>query len=161
MLAYIIYYYYDHEMLAVVCIVYPWAHSPLVPNVPSIPNGEFPGYWDWLAQVSWATACNVLVSVAFSHFTFHISLFFHSLFFTCHWISFVFLLYDRRTCICTHSIDPSLADGEFPGLGLALVPDVVVSEDGVRMKQKSRFKFQPWPGFELRTLQYNGRERYY
>jgi len=60
-----------------------------------------------------------------------------------------------------HSIDPSLADGEFPGLGLALVPDVVVSEDGVRMKQKSRFKFQPWPGFELRTSQYNGRERYY
>src|SRR6218665_3387070 len=33
-------------------------------------------------------------------------LFFHSLFFTCHWISFVFLLYGRR--ICTHSVDPSL-----------------------------------------------------
>src|SRR6218665_1716559 len=46
--------------------------------------------------------------------------FFHSLT-ICHWISFMFLLYDR--CICTHSIDPSLADGEFPGLGLALVPE--------------------------------------
>src|SRR6218665_196882 len=41
----------------------------------------------------------------------------HPLFFTSHWISLVFLLYDRR--ICTHSIDPSLfADGEFPGLML-------------------------------------------
>src|SRR6218665_3887838 len=46
----------------------------------------------------------------------------------CHWISFVFLLYGRR--ICTHSVDPSLTHflGEFPGLGLALVPDVVVPE---------------------------------
>ena len=64
----------------------------------------------------------------------------------------MFLLYDRR--ICTHSIDllidPSLADGEFPGLGLALVPDVVVpeAEHGVHRKQKSRFKLLPWPGFE-------------
>ena len=38
----------------------------------------------------------------------------------------MFLLYDRR--ICTHSIDPSLADGEFPSLGLVLVPVVVVPE---------------------------------
>src|SRR6218665_956006 len=36
----------------------------------------------------------VLVSIAFP-FAFHISAFFHSLFFTCHWISFVFLLYGR------------------------------------------------------------------
>src|SRR6218665_4021429 len=43
-----------------------------------------------------------------------------------HWISIVFLLYGRR--IATHSVDPSLTRflGEFPGLGLALVPDVVV-----------------------------------
>src|SRR6218665_2559303 len=70
----------------------------------------------------------VLVSIAFP-FAFHISVFFHSLFFTCHWISFVFLLYGRR--ICTHSVDPSLTPflGEFPGfLGLALVPAVVVPE---------------------------------
>jgi len=32
---------------------------------------------------------------------------------------------------------------------------------GVRMKQKSRFKFLPWPGFESRTSQSNDRERYY
>ena len=45
--------------------------------------------------------------------------------------------------------------GEFPGLGLALVPDVVdpEAEHGVRMRQKSRFKFLPWPGFEPRTWQ--------
>src|SRR6218665_3816365 len=36
------------------------------------------------------------------------------------------LLYGRR--IATHSVDPSVTHflGEFPGLGLALVPDVVV-----------------------------------
>ena len=67
-----------------------------------------------LAQVSWATA---RVGVhRLSHFTFHISLFFHSLFTTYHWFSFVFVLYDQR-----YVIDPSLADGEFPGLGMALV----------------------------------------
>src|SRR6218665_1494877 len=61
----------------------------------------------------------------------------------------VLLLYDKR--ICTYSIDPSLSDGEFPGLGLDLVPDVVVpeAEHGVRMKQKSRFKFLPGRGLNL------------
>ena len=69
----------------------------------------------------------VLVSIAFP-FAFHILVFFHSPFFTCHWISLVFLLYGRR--ICTHSVDPSLTHllSEFPGLGLALVPNVVVPE---------------------------------
>src|SRR6218665_854261 len=44
------------------------------------------------------------------------------------WISIVFLLYGRR--IATHSVGPSLTHvlGEFPGLGLALVPDDVVPE---------------------------------
>ena len=61
----------------------------------------------------------------------------------------MFLLYDRR--ICTHSIEPSLDDSEFPSLRLALVPDVVVpeAEHGVRMKQKSRFKFLPGRGLNL------------
>ena len=55
----------------------------------------------------------------------------------------------------THLIDPTLVDGEFPGLGLALIRDVVVlkAEHGVRVKQKSRFKFLPWPRFEPRTSQ--------
>src|SRR6218665_1743321 len=46
----------------------------------------------------------------------------------CHWISIVFLIYGQRIAI--HSVDPSLTHflGEFPGLGLALVPDVVVPE---------------------------------
>src|SRR6218665_2217263 len=72
----------------------------------------------------------------------------------------MFRLYDRR--ICTHSIDPSLVDGECPGLELALVPNVVVpeAEYGASTKQKSCFKFLPWPGFEPRTLQSNGHERY-
>src|SRR6218665_588251 len=54
----------------------------------------------------------MLVSITFP-FAFHISVFFHSFFFTCHWISLVFPLYDRP--ICTHSIDPSLTHflGEF------------------------------------------------
>ena len=65
----------------------------------------------------------------------------------------MFLFYDRR--ICTHSIDPSLAHGEFPGLGLALVglPDVVVPEveHGVHMKQESRFNFCPGRDLNLGT----------
>jgi len=55
--------------------------------------------------------------------------FFHSLFFICHLISLVFLLDHQR--ICTLSVDPSFTysfKGEFPGLGLALVPDVVIQE---------------------------------
>src|SRR6218665_3171955 len=82
--------------------------------------GEFLGYWDWL----WYPGLPpVLVSMTFP-FAFHILVFFHSLFFLCHCISFVILLYGRR--ICTHSTDPSLSPflGEFPGLVLALVPDV-------------------------------------
>src|SRR6218665_3700844 len=87
-------------------------------------QGEFLGYWDWL----WYPGLPpVLVSIAFP-FAFHILVFFPLLFFPCHWISFVFLLYGR--CICTHSVDPSLTHfiGEFPGLELALVPDVVVPQ---------------------------------
>src|SRR6218665_1753644 len=60
-------------------------------------------------------------SVRFPYFMFSIRSF-------CHWISIVFLLYGRRIAI--HSVDSSLTHflGEFPGLGLALVPDVVVPE---------------------------------
>src|SRR6218665_1010551 len=115
-----------------------------------------------LALVSWASA--VLVSIAIP-FAFHISVFSHSLFFTCHWISFVFLPYDRR--ICTHSADPSLTHllREFAGLGLALADwyPMLWSQrrSRVRMEQKSHFKFLHWLGFEPRTLQSNGHERYH
>src|SRR6218665_3742217 len=56
-----------------------------------------------LALVSWATA-----RVGVHHFfpSPSTSRCFYIHFFTCHRISFVFLLYDRR--ICTHSIDSSL-----------------------------------------------------
>src|SRR6218665_217349 len=48
--------------------------------------GEFPGYWDLL----WYPGLSpVLVSIAFPY-VFHIWVFFHSLFFTCLCISFVY-----------------------------------------------------------------------
>jgi|SRR6218665_1140667 len=81
---------------------------------------EFPSYWDWL----WCPGLSpVLVSTAIS-FAFHTWCFPFAL--ICYWISIVFLLYCPR--IATRSVDPSLSYflGEFPGLGLALVPDVVV-----------------------------------
>src|SRR6218665_2659613 len=84
--------------------------------------GEFPSFWDWL----WDPGLSlVLVSIALP-FAFHTWCFSFAL--ICHWFSIVFLLYGRR--IATHSVDPSLTHflGEFPGLGLALVPDVVVPE---------------------------------
>src|SRR6218665_3914819 len=86
--------------------------------------GEFPSYWDWL----WCPGLSpVLVSIALP-FAFHTWCFSFAL--ICHWISIVFLLYGRH--ITTHSVDPSLTHFlhvcEFPGLGLALIPDVVVSE---------------------------------
>src|SRR6218665_3773547 len=70
----------------------------------------------------------MLVSMLVSLCLPYLGVFPFTLFFSCHWISFVFLLDGRR--ICTHSVDPSLTHplSEFPGLGLALVPDVVVPE---------------------------------
>src|SRR6218665_3466886 len=86
--------------------------------------GEFPGYYGWLWYLGLSP---VLVSIALP-FTFHILVFLNLLFFTCHWISFVFLLFGRR--IFTHSVDPSLTHflGELPGLELAVVPDAAVPE---------------------------------
>src|SRR6218665_1402675 len=74
-----------------------------------------------LALVSWAFA-RIRVhraSLRFSYLVFSIR---------SYWVSIVFLLYGRR--IATHSVDPSLTHflGEVPGLGLALVPNVVVTE---------------------------------
>src|SRR6218665_1768676 len=84
--------------------------------------GEFPSYWDWLRCPGLSP---VLVSIALPS-AFHTWCFPFAL--ICHWISIVFLLYDQR--IATHSVDPSLTHflGEFPCLGLALVPDVMVPE---------------------------------
>src|SRR6218665_707967 len=86
--------------------------------------GEFPSYWDWL----WCPGLSpVFVSIALP-FAFHRPTWCFPFPLICHWILIVFLLYNRR--IATHSVDPSLTHflGEFPGLGLALVPDVVVPE---------------------------------
>src|SRR6218665_2515354 len=84
--------------------------------------GEFPSYRDWL----WCPGLlPILVYIALP-FAFHTWCFPFAL--ICHWISIMSLLYGRR--IATNSVDPSLTHflGEFPGLGLALIPDVVVSE---------------------------------
>src|SRR6218665_1410405 len=54
--------------------------------------------------------------------------------------------------------------GNFPGLGLALWYPMLWSQRPraeVCMKQKSRFRFLPWPGFEPRTLHFNDREHYH
>ena len=67
-------------------------HDPPRPTQPKIWRVAIPSF----PQPPGLTP--LLVSIAFP-FAPHISVFFHSLFFTCHWISFVFLLYGR--CICT------------------------------------------------------------
>ena len=106
--------------------------------------GEFLDYWSGSGilgcRLCWCPS-------TFPLFAFHISVFFLLLFFICHWISFVFLLYDRHTC--THSIDPSLADGKFPGLGLALVPDVVVPEAEHGWSRNLVSNFCPGRGLNL------------
>src|SRR6218665_2688568 len=71
----------------------------------------------------------------------------------CHWISIVFLLYGRR--IATRSVDPSLTHflGEFPGLRLALVPDVVVPEaDSGAHGAENSIQISALAGVEPRTL---------
>src|SRR6218665_439680 len=77
-------------------------------------------YWYWL----WCPGFSpVLVSITLS-FSFHTLCFPFDL--ICHWISIVFLLYGGR--IANHSVDPSLTFlGEFPGLGLALVPELLLT----------------------------------
>src|SRR6218665_1390062 len=109
--------------------------------------GEFPSYWDWL----WCPGLSpVLASIALP-FAFHTWCFPFAL--ICHWISIVFLLYGRR--IATHSVDPSLTHflGEFPGLRLALVPDVVVQEaDSGAHEAENSIQISALAGVEPRTL---------
>src|SRR6218665_861038 len=58
--------------------------------------------------------------------------------------------------IATHSVHPSLTEflGEFAGLGLALLPDVVVPEAEQRcvLGLKAQSKFLPWPGYRTSEL---------
>src|SRR6218665_2802086 len=95
-------------------------------------------------------------------FAFHISELLHPLFFACHWISFLFLLHDRR--ICTHSVGLSITNFFRIVSRLGTVSGTRCcgprGAAGVCMKQKSRFRFLPWLVFEPQTLQSNGRERY-
>ena len=101
-----------------------------------------------LAVVSWAFA-RIGVhrpSLRFPYLVFSIRSY-------CHWISIAFLLYGRR--IATHSVDPSLTRflGEFPGLGLALVPDAVVPEAEQRCAwSKNSIQISALAGVEPRHL---------
>ena len=92
----------------------------------------------------------MLVLIAFP-FAFHL-VSYHSLFFTCRWISFVFLLHGRR--ICTHSVDPSLTPFlcEFPGMKLALVPDVTYSRNLDQNVCPGRGKISDLDIYRRRTL---------
>src|SRR6218665_2440584 len=65
----------------------------------------------------------------------------------------------RPTYIATHSVDPSLTHflGEFPGLGLALVPDVVVPEaDSGAHGAENLIQISAPAGAEPRTLAWFG-----
>src|SRR6218665_793165 len=95
--------------------------------------GEFPSYWNWLWRPG---LLPVLVSITLP-FAFHTWCFPFA--FICHWITIVFLLYGRR--IATHSVDTSFTHflGEFSGLGLALVLDVVVPEAEQRCAWSTKF----------------------
>src|SRR6218665_3286462 len=114
--------------------------------------GEFPSYWDWL----WCPGLSpVLVSIALA-FAFHTWCFPFAL--ICHCISIVFLLYGRRIAI--HSVDRVLTHflGEFPGLGLALVPDVVIPEAEQRCAgAENSIQISALDGVEPRTLASSGR----
>src|SRR6218665_1666849 len=67
----------------------------------------------------------------------------------CHWISIVFLLYGQR--IATHSVNPALTHflGEFPGLGLDLIPDVVVPEADQRYTWSRKLDPNFCPGRDI------------
>src|SRR6218665_2719165 len=101
-----------------------------------------------LALVSWAFARIGVhrTSLRFPYLVFSICSYRH-------WISIVVLLYGRR--IATHSVDPSLIRflGEFPGLELALVHDVVVPEaDSGAHGAENSIQISALAGVEPRTL---------
>src|SRR6218665_3762561 len=102
--------------------------------------GEFPSYWDWL----WCPVLSsLLVSIALP-FAFHTWCYQFAL--ICHWISIVFLLYGQ--CIATHLVDPSLTHflGEFQAWDWLWYPMLWSQRrTAVRMEQKTRSKFLPWP----------------
>src|SRR6218665_3993899 len=107
--------------------------------------------WLWCSGLS-PVLVSIALPVAFHTWCFPFAL-------VCHWISIVFLLYGRR--IATHSVHPSLIHslGEFPGLELALVSDVVVheAEQQCAWSRKLDPNFCPGRGIEPRTLASSGR----
>src|SRR6218665_1955202 len=107
----------------------------------SLALGEFPRYWDWL----WCPGLSPFPSPSILGV-------FHSLLSASYLpldFNRVSSVYGRR--IATHSVDPSLPHflGEFPGLGLALVPDVVVPEADSGAIRKTPSKFLPLLRYNL------------
>ena len=141
---------HTHTYIGLYIALLYWAHSPLVSNVPSLSRLMGMTHGILCYRPRW---CPSPSPFRLFPLALQIPVFFHWLFFNCHWISIVFLLYDW--CICTHSVDHSLT--HFLGT-LCSTPR---GGTEVRMKQKSRLKCLPWPGFEHQTLQHNGREYYH
>ena len=102
--------YFQHYICIVFCIVYPWAHSLLVSNIPSLPHSGILG-----CRPRWCPSSSPSPSISRCFlFTFlHLPLDF---------IHVSKPIYLHPFSRLTHFL------GEFPGLGLALVPDVVVPE---------------------------------
>src|SRR6218665_1856754 len=73
------------------------------------------------------------------------------------------IIIDQNGSICSHSVDPSLTHffGEFPGLGLALVPNVVVPEAEQRCAWSRNLDPNFCPGVENWTLASSCCERYH
>jgi len=111
----------------------------------------FPGYWDWLG-------CPGLPPVLVSISPFPLRIPYLGVFpFTLQLpLDFNRIISLRLTYLHPFDRPFTLLMVSFHAcMGLALVPHVVVpeAEHWVRMKQKSRFKCLPWPGFEPRTSQ--------
>src|SRR6218665_1126560 len=111
--------------------------------------GEFPSYWDWLWCPGLSPVGLIGVhrpSLRFPHLVFSIR-------------SYLPLDLNRvsslRPTYPTHSVDPALTHflAEFPGLGLALVPDVVVTEaDSGAHGAENSIQISALAGVEPRTL---------
>src|SRR6218665_696894 len=88
---------FSHESLLRTLSIHPYNHRL---GALMSPMGEFPGYWDWL----W---CHAGFRPCWCQSPFPLPFIlgvFDSIFFICHWILFVFLLYGRRIVNGTLSV---------------------------------------------------------
>ena len=117
--------------------------------------GKFPGYWNWL----WCPGLSpVLVFIAFS-----LRLPYHKIFpFTLLHLTLCFFFTTDVSAPIGRPFTYSLFRWVFRlGTGSGTWCCGLRGGARVRMKQISRFKFLPWPGFETRTLLSDGHKRYH